>query len=176
MPFFKQTFSYEIISIIDEMVVRHKFINYFKYWIKLRIYEFKNKRKIKSKEIDKVQLLKEFFKERFYLEQLNENNWTLGNPSTLQYSIINNIIICNITYGPTLSAHIEYGPKDGSFSVFVHTTGNRGVIISESTINTEFNYNLCIDLLNIMNYDVCIIFGNIMNNTILKVRKVKKDV
>lgn len=173
--FFKQTLSYKLVTLLEELEIKHKYINIFIYWIQLLKFDLSNKRKI-NKSDNKIELLFTLFKERFYLEHLRDK-YNIGSDSKLVYNIINNIIVCEISYGVNINIHIECGILDDEFSIYVlNQSDHKGVNLTKDNLKLEMYHGICINTLHMMHNETCLILGNLISDAIEKMRKVKKDV
>lgn len=176
MLFFKHTMSYQFVTLLEQLEIRHMYQNIIIYLIKLFKLDYTLKRKIKkANNKEKIELFVDLFKDRFYLEHI-KNVYNLGDVSRLSYEIINNNIICEIYYDE-FHFLVECGIASNQFSIHIISRfPHKAINITEDSLKLESYCDLCMDALNLLYDEICIILYNIFNDTIKRMRKVRKNV
>ena len=178
MKFFKETKSYTLITLLEKLEIEHKYLNIFRYLIKLKKFENCGYNKInkKSNVNDKIEFIIELFKERYYLEQLKEH-YNIKYASDINSRIINNILISEIIYNGILKIYIEYGLVDEKYSIYVlDIINNKEINITNNDLNNIDNYNICINVLNMLYYEILLILNDLLVDIINRMRRVRENV
>lgn len=173
MLFFKETNSYQLVTLIEELEIKRKYMNIFKYLINFKKWKRLINKKIKRNNHlqEKIKLIIDLYKERFYLEQL-KHSYNISYISTINYNIINNIIISEIIYD-TVIIRIEYGITDEDYSIYILNKNNKGININEKSLNIKENYDICITALKVLNKEISIISLDLLIDSIRKTRRTK---
>ena len=177
MEFFKETKSYQFVTLLEKLEVEHKYINIIIYLFKLFKFNYTEQRKIKKKGNieDKIQYTLNLFKERYYLEQLKDK-YDIKKTSAMNNNIINNIIVSEISYD-TIKIYVEYGLMDNKYSIFLlRQSDNKGVNLTKNDLNNETNYIIFVNVLDILHYEVSLILGDLLLDTVDRMRRVRKNV
>lgn len=176
MEFFKETKSYEFVTLLEKLEIERKYINIFIYYFKLLKLDYSFKRIIKKDENidDRLKLVISLFKERYYLEQL-KNVYNIKKTSMINSNVINNILVSEIVYDK-IKIYMEYGLMDKKYSIYVLREDNKGINLTKNDLQNEENYSICTLVLNILSYEVCLILGDLLLDVVDKLRRVRKNV
>ena len=176
MRFFKETKSYQFVTLLEKLEIERKYINILIYYFKLLKLDYSFKRIIKKDEnIDnRLELVISLFKERYYLEQL-KNVYNIKKTSMVNSNVINNILVSEIVYDK-IKIYIEYGLMDKRYSISVLREDNKGINLTKNDLQNEENYSICTLVLNILSYEVCLILGDLLLDVVDKLRRVRKNV
>ena len=177
MEFFKETKSYQFVTLLEKLEVEHKYLNIFIYLVKLFKFNYIGQRKIKKRDNieDKIKYVLDLFKERYYLEQL-KGKYNIKKTSGMNNNVINNIIVSEISYDK-INMYVEYGLMDQRYSIFLlRQSDNKGINLTKDDLSNEVNYDIFINLLEILHYEVSLILGDLLLDTVDRMRRVRKNV
>lgn len=156
MIFLKDTMSYKLISLLDEMKIKEKYMNILLFIISFLKFKISKKILLKRKisNNDKIKLFIELFKERFYLEQLIKNTDIKTN-SNIQYELNNNILLVEVDYYTNkIRINIEYTISQNKYCIFIYTI-NKNFNINENNLNIKSILEVFETIINIL-FDECI--------------------
>ena len=168
MNFYKDTKSYEFISIIEKIPFCTPFQrlkNSVKYMIKYEIYEFLIKRKIHKKRISNEQIVNLYinlFKEYFYLqEMINKTNIKSNSRFTytmIDNSIIDSSIVYNIHDGEYIIIEIQYDIITENYNIYINTShaniDTLGFNVTEKNLKIFKIKDVVITLLGLLSTDI----------------------
>lgn len=170
---FKNTKAFELITLLEQMLIKDRIKNSLLFMIKYELHNFVMKRFVIRKKISpkkKMNLFKEFFKEYFDIYNKMETENIEFNVGHMTYNLFNNKIDCIISYD-SLLFYILYDLSTDYFTLHIKT-GTKGVNIDER--------NLQIDYINDIAYDgLRILFSDIMTKLLsifVHNAKINKDI
>lgn len=167
MNFYKDTKSYELISIIEKSIIPGK-ITKLKYFIlfliKYKIFTIKTQIMIKTKDKNKkIKLFINLFKEYFYLQEVITGLKIKDYNSTFHYFILNDNINASIAYFldeyQYIVIKLEYNIYKDYYTIYIDTSGmynnTTGFNITKNDldikeINNSFNIILNLFLTDIL--------------------------
>lgn len=173
MKFFKDTMAYKFVCLLERLQVEHKYLNIFKYILKLIKMNKQIKKKIDKKgHIDeKIELLYDLFKERLYLETIRDAYEFTGD-SEVKYNTINNIIISEIIY-TNFKLYIEYTIISNDCNIYVlDNRTNRGLNMSPERLATKENYDVCITILHLLQSEINVILTDILLGVMKRMKEI----
>lgn len=156
MIFLKDTVSYKLISLLDEMKIKEKYMNILLFIINFLKFKISKKILLKRKisNNDKIELFIELFKERFYLDQLIKDTDIKTN-SNIQYELNNNILLVEVDYYTNkIRINIEYTISQNKYCIFIYTI-NKNFNINENNLNIKSILEVFETIINIL-FDECI--------------------
>lgn len=171
MEFFKNTKSFELVTILEKMKVNYGIFNTIKYIIeysiKLKKFDLSVKKKIRKSSNDKkIKLFTSLFLERFYLEGVCKS-YGIDPASDLSYTVINNNIVADLSFKRSNTIiHIEYGIYDKTQSIYVLNEHYKGVNMTADEMKFKLYHELFMDVLNIVSGEICVILGKLLLSTI----------
>ena len=169
---FKNTKAFELITLLEQMLIKNRLKNSLLFIIKFEIHNFIMKRFVIRKGLSpekKMNLFKELFKEYFDIYNKLETENIKTNVGHMTYDLSNNKIDCIISYN-TLIFYILYDLSTDYFTLHIKT-GSRGVNIDERNLQMDYINNIAYDSLMILFTDIMTKLLNIfVHNT-----KINKD-
>lgn len=150
---FKNTKAFELITILEKMLIKNRFRNSLLFIVKYEIYNFITKKfKIKKNLSPEktMKLFKEFFKEFFDVyNKLKSDNIDIR-LSKMTYSTFNNKIDCIISYPEyKLIFYINYDLSTDYFTLFIKVNG-KGINIDERNLQIDYINEIAYNSLNIL--------------------------
>lgn len=180
---FKNTKAFELITILEKMLINNRFWNSLLFIIKYEAYNFITKKFIIKKNMSPektMELFKEFFKEFFDVYNKLKTDNTDIRTSKMTYNISNNKIDCIISYlSYNLSYYITYDLSNDYFTLFIKTN-NKGFNIDERNLQINYINEIAYNSLNILFDDMItklltIFHKNLKINRNIYYKKEKED-
>lgn len=176
---FKDTTSFKLISLLEEMYIKNTILNKFKFIYKLTVYEFKQQVRLKILKPNLIDLLKEYFKEYFYLNNIikSKNLNTLLKNQTMYTNIIGSnydVIITFISSEIRYSLYISYDSESDIFKCYIDSN-NKNFNITEKNIQSKDIKNIVYEVLNIFNDNISNILTELYHYTIKNLKNIYKE-
>lgn len=176
---FKDTTSFKLISLLEEMSIKNTILNRFKFIYKLMIYKFKQQIRLKILKPNLIDLLKEYFKEYFYLNNIIKSknlNTSLKNQNMYTNIIGSNydVIITFISSDIRYSLYISYDSKSDIFKCYIDST-NKNFNITEKNIQSKDIKNIVCEILNIFNDNISSILTELYHYNIENLKNIYKE-
>lgn len=161
MQIFKNTISYKMISLLDEFKVERKYINaiIFSFYLFKFITLTKINIKRKLSPSKKIDLFFKLIKERIYLQNIVQA-YNIDGCGKIGYTIINNILLAEISYG-RVRFNIEYGMSDDRYTIYI-TVIDKCFNANEENLKVESIYDTFNTVLDLLLTDIILIFTKLL--------------